>query len=98
MINLFNVNDKTVKRLFVIGLLAIAFILRFINLGYSDYIPDETTVLYYLKQHQNFYSWEFFLEQRKGPVQFIAAYIPYFFTHDVFNQLAQRIPFALVKN
>jgi len=67
--------------------------LRFKNLGYSDYIGDEFKAIANLKEGQSL--WNFLLLQRKGPMQFLVSYIPYIFTQNFENELAERIPFAL---
>jgi len=66
--------------------------LRFINLGYSDYIGDERKAL--LIPHKDQSVQEFLLSQRKGPMQFFVSYIPYLITGDYYNELATRLPFA----
>ncbi|MFC1700150.1 ArnT family glycosyltransferase [Patescibacteria group bacterium] len=68
--------------------------LRFYNLGHSEYIPDETTVLYPLKESRGF-SREFFLNQRKGPLQFVISYIPFIFEKNIFDEGVFRLPFAI---
>lgn len=68
--------------------------LRFYNLGYSDYIGDEHKALIILNEGQSLTN--FLLNQRKGPLQFIISYIPYLFTHDFKNELAERMPFAII--
>lgn len=68
--------------------------LRFINLGYSEYIPDETTVMQPLKSFGGF-SWDFFLSQKKGPMQFVLVLLPYLFSKNLYNEFVFRIPFAL---
>lgn len=70
--------------------------LRLISLGYSEYICDESVALNYLKTNQEFYSWDFLLSQHKGPMQYIIAGLIFIFTGDVFNEVAFRIPFALI--
>jgi hypothetical protein len=81
--------------LLVFVLVVLSGYLRFKDLGYSEYIPDEVAVLMELKE-QGSYSMDFFLTQRKGPLQYILAYIPFLLTGDIFNELAIRIPFACV--
>lgn len=51
--------------------LLISFILRFYNLGYSNFYGDETKTFYLDKTVT---SREFFLNQRKGPVQFLVVW------------------------
>lgn len=68
--------------------------LRFYNLGYSEYIPDETTVMGPLKD-TGIYTASSLLTQRKGPAQFLLAEVVYLFGYDVHNEFAYRVPFAL---
>lgn len=80
--------------LLVLFLLIVVSSLRLVNLGYSEYIPDESTVLYPLRELGGF-SWDFLLNQRKGPLQFLIAEIVYIFYNNLFNELVFRIPFAI---
>ena len=68
--------------------------LRFKNLNYSDYIGDEHKAFIELEAGQNLP--DFLLSRRKGPMQFFVSYIPYLITHDFRNELAERIPFAVI--
>lgn len=69
--------------------------LRFAHLGYSDLQDDEK------KTQVRVYDYEtpvdFFLRQRKGPMQFVVAYLPFalFNPKREVNELAVRVPFAL---
>ncbi len=86
---------KISKDVLIIAFLIILSVpLRFIDLGYSDYIPDERKALITVSENSNL--WQFLMSQRKGPVQFLVSYIPYLFTHNFRNELAERIPFALI--
>lgn len=78
----------------VLLLLVLSAFLRFKNLGYSDYIGDEHKAFIELDRGQSFY--DFFISRRKGPMQFLVAYIPYLFTHNYRNELAERIPFTII--
>ncbi|MBN1162617.1 hypothetical protein JXA34_02625 [Patescibacteria group bacterium] len=69
--------------------------LRFVNLGYSEYIPDETYLLMPLKISGNFYGWDRFLSERKGPIQFLVTYLVYLVNGSVFPELTFRVPYAL---
>ena len=80
--------------LYLTILLLIAIPFRFYNLGYSDYIGDEHKAFLYLDDDQSV--WNFFMEQRKGPMQFFVSYIPYLFTQNWNNELTQRVPFAII--
>ena len=84
---------RYVRLFLLIILFVLSFYLRFKNLGYSDYIPDETTVLTPLKD--NALSWHFFTSQRKGSMQWLVALVPFLITNDVFNTFIMRLPFAL---
>jgi hypothetical protein len=75
----------------VFGLIAF---LRFYNLGFSEYIPDETTVLTAVKNQQIF-SGDFLQSQRKGPVQFLAAGLVNLIGVSPTNELVYRLPFAV---
>jgi len=82
----------------VILLLIFLGFLRFYNLPYSEYIPDETTVMYPLKIEE-VYTREFFLGQRKGPMQFLVAYTPILFgSTNILNEGIYRIPFAFASS
>lgn len=84
----------TKEWIIIVLLIILTLPLRFINLGYSDYVKDE---------HRTFFDHrvtvspvQFFISQRKGPMQVFVSYIPYLFTHDFHNELAERIPYALI--
>ena len=68
-------------------------LLRLINLGYSEYIPDETTVLTPVKNSE--INTEFLLAQRKGPMQFLTAQTVSILGADVFDEFSYRFPFFL---
>ena len=74
-------------------LLVVTLGLRFPHLGYSDYIGDEHKAFFQPAAGQSV--WNFFMEQRKGPMQFAISYIPYLFTHNWRNELAERILFTI---
>ena len=71
----------------------VAFLLRFINLGYSDYQGDEIKAFFLPISGQN--AFEFLLDQRKGPVQFLITAFLKIFNPSYDNQLLMRLPFAL---
>jgi 4-amino-4-deoxy-L-arabinose transferase-like glycosyltransferase len=76
--------------------LAVAAPLRFVNLGYSDYIKDENNTLFDAKAQRIYSSFSSFLiHQRKGPLQYVTTYVVYLLTHDLTNELAERLPFAV---
>lgn len=68
------------------------FLLRFVNLGYSDYQGDEIKAFY---NPGDFSSSEFLLNQRKGPNQFLVTAVLKNVTSDYQNRLLTRAPFAL---
>ena len=68
--------------------------LRLINLGYSEYICDESVALSWLKVNKAFYSLDFLFSQHKGPLQYLIGGLIFLFTKDVFNELIFRLPFA----
>ncbi len=80
------------KRFAVISLFVVAGVLRFVNLGYSDYQGDEIKALYNPKEMA---STQYFLEQRKGPMQFLVTAGLKTLTPDYRNRLLVRFPFAL---
>jgi len=79
--------------LFILILLVGSCYLRFKNLGYSDYIGDEHKAFLEVPEGQS--TWDFFMSQRKGPMQFLFSHIPYSITGDFRNELAQRLPFSI---
>lgn len=80
--------------LFILILLVGSCYLRFKNLGYSDYIGDEHKAFLELSEGQT--TWDFFMSQRKGPMQFLVSQIPYSITGDFRNEFAQRLPFSII--
>ncbi|GIW69870.1 MAG: hypothetical protein KatS3mg101_0617 [Patescibacteria group bacterium] len=75
------------------GLLVLSSVLRLFNLGYSDYQGDEIKALYLPDQNQSFAN--YFIDQRKGPIQFLITFGLRFLNPDYSNQLLMRTPFAL---
>jgi len=73
--------------------LGIAGVLRFTNLGYSNYQGDEIKALYLPEQNESFF--EFLMDQRKGPVQFLVTFLLKFINPTYENELLMRIPFVL---
>ena len=86
-------NRMKIKVIFWLVLLAVTLVLRLPNLGYADYIGDEHKAFILLSEGESLK--DFFLSQRKGPLQFVVSYIPYVLTGDYKNELAQRLPFTL---
>jgi len=87
------------KKLFVvlglIILLGASSYLRFVNLGYSEFQDDEKKTR--IQPLGDDTVLEFLLSQRKGPMQFLVAYIPlnYFKVDGYVNELAVRLPFTI---
>ena len=71
---------------------AVAGFLRFYNLGYSDYQGDEIKALYQPKEVS---SARFFLDQRKGPMQFLVTAAFKYGSNDYRDRGLVRLPFAL---
>lgn len=85
---------KKPENLVLILIIILSSSLRLINLGYSDYIGDEHKA--FLIPNSNQTTWNFLLEQRKGPMQFFITYIPRLFIGGFNNELAERLPFSLI--
>lgn len=77
----------------LIIVLVISFVLRFVNLGYSDFQGDEIKALYLPLPDQSFFG--YIMDQRKGPVQFIITYLLKFLDPLYNNQFLVRLPFAI---
>ncbi|MBI2414393.1 phospholipid carrier-dependent glycosyltransferase [candidate division WWE3 bacterium] len=86
-------NPKILEVLGLILLLTVTLLLRVPNLGYSDYIGDEHKSFIRLDGGTSPIS--FFMDMRKGPMQYLVSYIPRLFLGDFRNELAQRIPFTV---
>lgn len=84
---------KRPELFFLIILFGVTVGLRFVHLGYSDYIGDEHKAFFQPSGRQS--GWDFFMDQRKGPMQFAVSYVPYIFTQDWRNELAERLPFTI---
>ena len=83
------INKTEILTLFLI--LCIGVFLRFSGLGYSHFYGDETKTLYLNKTIPAF---KFLLDQRKGPVQYIAAWTVEKITNG-YNEFFIRTPFAI---
>ena len=82
---------KNKKEVFYIfALLAVTIPLRFINLGYSDYIGDEHKTFIEPSSDQSVK--DFFLTRRKGPMQFLITALSIGAVGDYRNELAVRVP------
>ncbi len=82
------------EKLLLLVLLIVTVYTRFVNLGYSDYIGDEHKAFYTPEPSETTY--QFFMNKRKGPMQFVVAHVPYLITDNFSNELAERIPFAFI--
>lgn len=80
------------SRVILVVLFGVAGFLRFWNLGYSDYQGDEIKALYNPKEASSI---KFFLDQRKGPMQFAVTAALKTFSPDYRNRFLLRLPFAL---
>lgn len=86
--------NKNKEWLVLFVILALVAFLRFYDIGYSDFIPDETTVMTPIKANTNVFSKEFMLSQNKGPLQFWLARFFSLFVKSPFNAFSYRLPFA----
>lgn len=80
--------------IFILLLILLGSFLRINNLGYSEFQDDEKKAMLRLKENQSLYS--FFMEQRKGPMQFIVTSTVLAFNPDMRNEFLLRIPFTLM--
>lgn len=87
------VKDFITQNYLLLILLAVTIWLRFVNLGYSDYQGDEIKALFSPSTGQDV--WEYLLDQRKGPVQFLITYVLSIFDPQYASQFLFRFPFAL---
>jgi len=97
------------KRWALIILFVVAGVLRLYNLGYSDYQGDEIKAFYVsqsetedtaalaavLPNPKEDASVQFFLEQRKGPMQFLVTALLRGVSNDYQDRALVRLPFAL---
>jgi len=77
----------------LILLVILAGILRFSNLGYSEFQDDEKKALFRTSESTS--SYEFLMNQRKGPMQFLVTGITSFILNDDLNEFAIRLPFTI---
>jgi len=75
----------------LVTIFVLSFLVRFLGLGYSSFYGDETKVFYLDKTVPAF---EFFMDQRKGPIQFLVVWLVEKFVGSP-HELYTRIPFAL---
>ena len=78
----------------LIILIILSGILRFSNLGYSEFQDDEKKALFRVSGSSCPY--EFLMNQRKGPVQFTVTGITSFIIGGVLNEIAFRLPFTVI--
>lgn len=76
----------------IFSVILLALVLRFVNLGYSDFQGDEIKALFILDNNQSIV--QFLLDQRKGPVQFLITYFLKLIDPNYENQFLIRLPFA----
>ncbi len=81
------------EKLHLVILGVIGFLLRFINLGYSNYQGDEIKAFLIPDSGQS--TWDFLLTQRKGPVQFVITYFLQVLDPELLHRFIVRLPFAL---
>jgi hypothetical protein len=77
----------------IVTLVIAAGFIRFNHLGYHEFQDDEKKALIRLEENQS--TFEFFMQQRKGPIQWFVAQIPLLITDNPRNEFAQRFPFTL---
>ena len=85
-------NSKSkIEKILVTLLLILSFVPRFASLGYSTYYGDETKVLY---TDKTIPALTFLMDQRKGPVQFVVAWVMEKLTGG-YQEFWMRLPFAI---
>ena len=94
--NDFSITEKkdTFKKFaFFATIILCAFALRFIHLGYSNYQGDEIKAMFFQGEKQT--SFEFLLNQKKGPGQFLVTRAIEVINPNYKNHFISRLPFAL---
>jgi len=90
-----NIKLNWYKHLLLVIVFFVSFSFRLINLGYSEFQDDEKKALIRLKANQNVI--EFFMDQRKGPMQFFVTSIPLLLNGwDTTDELNIRLPFSVI--
>ena len=84
---------KKLKEPLLLITVLLAFSLRLQNIGYSNYQGDEIKALFLPDPGQSMSS--FFLDQRKGPMQFIVTFLLKLVNPTYTNEFFVRLPFAL---
>jgi len=90
-----NKKSRAILKTYPVALILIVIIsafLRLTQLGYSNFYGDETKALYYRKSNAAI---EHFLNQRKGPGQFLIAWTVETITNS-YDELFMRLPSATV--
>ena len=82
-------------QILVMAIFLLLLALRIVNLGYSDYNTDEATVVGQLQREGAVYSLDYLWQQRKGPLQWIVAAIPFVILKSIYHEFWFRLPFAL---
>ncbi|MFN2160112.1 MAG: ArnT family glycosyltransferase, partial [Anaerolineales bacterium] len=85
-------NDIYKQAALISIIILFAFVLRFVNLGYSNYQREETRAMFLKGKNQS--SIEFLLDQRKGPAQFLVSRVVQVINPSYQNQFISRLPFA----
>lgn len=70
-------------------------ILRFLYLGYSSFDNSELTVMKFISSLSGGFDKSYFIDRRKGPLQWMIAMLPYFLGANRYDELLYRLPFAL---
>ena len=86
-------SKNTLLTLFLALIIFFTFISRFQNLGYSDYQGDEIKAFFNPKEDGDYFN--FLLDQRKGPNQFIVTGLLKGISNNYQNYFITRFPFAL---
>lgn len=87
--------NKPFKNIHVFVLLVVAFVLKFVSLGYSNYQGDEIKALFMPKGPSFMEGWQFLLDQRKGPLQFLITFLTKQIDPTYSNEFLTRLPFAI---
>jgi hypothetical protein len=77
----------------LILLILLATFLRFYNLGYSEFQDDEKKA--FIRKNETTSTFQFFMEQRKGPMQFLVTSATLLIKNEPRNELLIRFPFTV---
>lgn len=83
--------NKKIEIISLIILAILTFYLRFVDLGFHHFYGDEVKTLFLRKDQSAF---DFFLEQRKGPIQFLIVWGMEKITGS-YEEVFMRLPFAI---